>query len=126
MSKGVKQMESNLDKLRTELDHHQNPQDKNDKFAVKIQDFLNHAEARFKKLQDAFQFMDKKFEDLAVYYCFDRKKTTMEEFFGDIIMFCKDFDVSLIVSLAHKLSSKKHHRRGKCDIILFLYFCYLR
>lgn len=94
MSKGIKQMEGNLEKLKAELKHHQKPQDKHDKFAAKIQDFLTHAEARFKKLEDQFQFMEKKFEDLAAYYCFDRKKVTMEEFFGDIVMFCKDFDVS--------------------------------
>ena len=94
MSKGIKQMEGNLEKLKAELKHHQKPQDKHDKFAAKIQDFLTQAEARFKKLEDQFQFMEKKFEDLATYYCFDRKKVTMEEFFGDIIMFCKDFDVS--------------------------------
>ena len=94
MSKGIKQMEGNLEKLKAELKNHQKPQDKHDKFAAKIQDFLTQAEARFKKLEDQFQFMEKKFEDLASYYCFDRKKVTMEEFFGDIMMFCKDFDVS--------------------------------
>ena len=94
MSKGIKTMEGNLEKLKAELKHHQKPQDKHDKFAVKIQDFLTQADVRFKKLQDQFQFMEKKFEDLASYFCFDRKKVTMEEFFGDIIMFCKDYDVS--------------------------------
>ena len=95
MSKGIKQMEGNLEKLKAELKHHQKPQEKYDKFAVKIQEFLTKAEVRFKKLEEQHQFMEKKFEDLATFYCFDRKKTTMEEFFGDIIMFCKDFDVSL-------------------------------
>ena len=87
-------MENSLEKVRAELKHHQKPQDKHDKFAAKIEGFLAQAEARFKKLEDQFQFMEKKFEDLAHFYCFDRKKVTMEEFFGDIIMFCKDFDVS--------------------------------
>ena len=87
-------MENNLEKLKSELKHHQNPTDKRDRFAEKIQDFLNKAEARFRKLEDQFQFMEKKFEDLATFYCFDRKKVTMEEFFGDVVMFCKDFDVS--------------------------------
>ena len=95
MSKGIKQMEANLDKLRGELKHHQQPKNKHDRFAAKIEGFLTQAEVRFKKVQDQFQFMEKKFEDLATYYCFDRKKVTMEEIFGDIIMFCKDFDVSV-------------------------------
>ena len=37
--------------------------------------------------------MEKKFDDIANYYSMDRKKTTMEEFFGDLSMFCKDFEV---------------------------------
>ena len=101
MSKGVKQMENNLEKLKNELKHHQKPTDKHDRFAEKIQEFLNKAEARFKKLEDQFQFMEKKFEDLATFYCFDRKKISMEEFFGDVVMFCKDFDVSAATEIAH-------------------------
>ena len=38
--------------------------------------------------------MDKKYDELASYYCFDRKKLSMEEFFGDLSAFCKDFEVS--------------------------------
>ena len=38
--------------------------------------------------------MEKKYDELAKYFCFDRKKTTMEEFFGDLSAFCKDFEVS--------------------------------
>ena len=37
--------------------------------------------------------MEKKFDDLANYYSMDRKKFSMEEFFGDLTMFCKDFEV---------------------------------
>ena len=37
--------------------------------------------------------MEKKFDDLTNYYSMDRKKFSMEEFFGDLTMFCKDFEV---------------------------------
>ena len=120
MSKGVKAMEGNLEKLRAELKHHQKPQDKHDKFAAKIQDFLMQAEARFKKLEDQFQFMEKKFEDLAAYYCFDRKKLTMEEFFGDIVMFCKDYDVSLSLILANVCSMRYNY------IIIIFFFLFVQ
>ena len=58
-----------------------------------MKQFLSEGEEKFKKLHDQYQLMDKKFEELSVYYCFDRKKTQMEEFFGDISQFCKDFEV---------------------------------
>ena len=37
--------------------------------------------------------MNKRFEELAEYFCFDRKKTSVEEFFGDLSTFIKDFEV---------------------------------
>ena len=57
------------------------------------QEFLGTAEDRFHKLQDQYMLMEKKYDELANYFCFDRKKTTMEEFFGDLTSFCKDFEV---------------------------------
>ena len=94
-------MKDNMGKVKAELKHHQKPQNKHDKFAVSIQEFLTKAESRFSNVEKQFQLMDKKFEDLAVFYCFDRTKVTMEEFFGDIAMFCKDFDVSYEPTKSH-------------------------
>ena len=40
------------------------------------------------------ELMDKKFDELSRYFAFDRKKISIEDFFGDLIAFIKDFDVS--------------------------------
>ena len=37
--------------------------------------------------------MEKKYEDIANYFAFDPKKVPMEEFFGDINSFMKEFEV---------------------------------
>ena len=43
--------------------------------------------------------MNKRFEELSKYFCFDRKKTSMEEFFGDLTAFYKDFEVSHLITI---------------------------
>ena len=37
--------------------------------------------------------MEKRFDELSKFFCFDRKKTSMEELFGDLTTFFKDFEV---------------------------------
>ena len=37
--------------------------------------------------------MEKRYEELSKFFCFDRKKTSMEEFFGDLATFLRDFEV---------------------------------
>ena len=50
--------------------------------------------------------MEKKYEEIGTYFCFDPKKVPMEEFFGDLAAFMKEFEVC---SSGHVMS---------CDIIL--------
>ena len=99
---GIKRMEVGINKIKAELKHHQKPQEWHDKFAEKMKAFVTEAEEKFKKVKDQYQLMDKKFEELSGYYCFDRKKVSMEDFFGDIAQFCKDFEVSIfLVPVSH-------------------------
>lgn len=44
-------------------------------------------------LKQQYELMEKRYEELAKYFCFDRKKITMEEFFGDLSTFLRDFEV---------------------------------
>ena len=37
--------------------------------------------------------MEKKYEEIATYFTFDPKKIPMEEFFGDLNTFIKEFEV---------------------------------
>ena len=39
--------------------------------------------------------MDRAFGELLAWFCIDRKKAPIDEFFGDLQNFLKDFDVSL-------------------------------
>ena len=86
-------MDAGVTKLKSELKQHPKPQEWADKFSEKMKGFLTEAEDKLKTIKDQYQLMEKKFEELSVYYCFDRKKVSMEEFFGDITQFCKDFEV---------------------------------
>ena len=40
--------------------------------------------------------MDRTFNELLGYFCLDRKKATIDEFFGDLNNFVKDFEVGII------------------------------
>lgn len=93
ISSGVKTMDAGITKIKSELKNHPKPQEWADKFQEKMKAFLADGEEKLKKIKDQHQLMEKKFEELAVFYCFDRKKVSMEEFFGDITQFCKDFEV---------------------------------
>lgn len=55
--------------------------------------FLSNATREFEGLKQQFELMDKRYEELSKYFCFDRKKSSMEEFFGDLATFIKDFEV---------------------------------
>ena len=94
MTKSVKQMEAGIDRVKAEMKHHQKPSDRHDKFHEEMKGFIQKAEDKFKKVKDQYQVMDKKCDELAKFFVFDRKKVTMEEFFGDITFFLKDFEVS--------------------------------
>lgn len=90
-------MSAGIAKIKSEVNHHKHPQEWADKFGEKMKSFLTESENEFKKIQEQHQLMEKKFDELSEYYCFDRKKTPMEEFFGDIVQFCKDFEVSWLL-----------------------------
>lgn len=89
-------MEAGISKMKSELKQHTKPQEWADKFLEKMKAFLAEGESKFKKLQDQYQLMDKKLKELSEYFCFDRKKIPMEELFGDISQFCKDFEVRVL------------------------------
>ncbi len=91
---GIKKMDAGITKIKSELNHHKVPQGSNDRFYEIMDGWVSNAENRFKKVQDQFTLMVKKYDELAEFYCFDRKKVPMDEFFGDLCQFCKEFDVS--------------------------------
>ena len=57
------------------------------------QAFVSSAEGTCIKLKEQVTLMEKKYEDIANYFAFDPKKIPMEEFFGDVTTFMKEFEV---------------------------------
>ena len=112
MTKAMKDLETGLTRIKAEMKHHAKPQDRNDHFAEKMKEFLGAAEGRVSKLRDQYMQMEKKFEELATFYCFDRKKVSMDEFFGDISLFCKDFEV---------WRKRERKREGLFQVALFCF-----
>lgn len=92
ISSQLKKMEQSFKKIKDEVKRHK-PQDADDRFAVKMKDFLSQSEDRFRRVSDQQKLMDEKFKEITTYYCMDDKKTTMEEFFGDLSHFLKEFEV---------------------------------
>ena len=43
--------------------------------------------------------MDRTFNELLGYFCLDRKKATIDEFFGDLNNFVKDFEVRMYIRM---------------------------
>ena len=84
-------------KIKEALKHHK-PQDADDKFAEKMKDFLTKSEDRFRRVVDQQKLMEEKFKEIVSYYCLDEKKMSMEEFFGDLSHFLKEFEVWFILA----------------------------
>ena len=90
----IKKMEMGFKRIKEELKRHK-PQDADDKFAPKMKDFITKSEERFRRATDQHKLMEEKFKEIVSYYCLDTK-TSMEEFFGDLSHFLKEFEVCLL------------------------------
>lgn len=62
-------------------------------FPLISQTFYKSANQEFESLKQQADLMEKRYEELSKYFAFDKKKSSMEEFFGDITAFLKDFEV---------------------------------
>jgi hypothetical protein len=92
MKSGMKTMEEGIKKAKGEVKHHAKPQGKEDKFIEKMKAFLATGEPTCSKLKEQVTLMEKKYEEIATYFTFDPKKIPMEEFFGDLNTFIKEFE----------------------------------
>ena len=100
-------MEAGLAKIRSELNHHLISQE-SDRFSEVMKGWIAGAEDKFKKVQDQYMLMVKKYDELADFYCFDRKKVPMDEFFTDLCQFCKEFEVSFFGQNLIKATTSKN------------------
>ena len=96
-------MELGLTKIKNELKNLKNPQSSEDKFVERMEVFYKSASREFETLKQQSELMDKRYEELSKFFCFDRKKTSMEELFGDLTSFFKDFEVNNLINLLPKI-----------------------
>lgn len=100
-------METNLSKLERELENCGEPDDPEDKFKDVMSEFYNQAKEQCELLTEMYNNMTNMFKELADYYCFDLKKTQLEDFFGDLSSFLQQYEN------AKKDNSKRKEREEK-------------
>lgn len=93
LQKTTNNMETNLKKLDSELENYVGTNDPEDKFKEVMTEFYNEAKEQCELLVEMFNNMTNMFKELGDYYCFDLKKTQLEDFFGDLSSFLQQYEV---------------------------------
>ncbi|XP_028397686.1 protein diaphanous homolog 1-like [Dendronephthya gigantea] len=92
LQKATKLMEGNLSKLERELENSGEANDPEDKFKEVMSEFYNQAKDQCELLVEMFNNMTNMFKELGDFYCFDLKKTQLEDFFGDLSSFLQQYE----------------------------------
>jgi len=92
LQKSINTMQGNLKKLERELDTYQPINDPEDKFRQVMKGFYESAKDQIDVLVEMHKNMTTMYKELVEYFCLDMKKTSMEEFFGDIKTFLDVFE----------------------------------
>ncbi|XP_061164716.1 protein diaphanous homolog 1-like isoform X2 [Saccostrea echinata] len=88
-------MEKSLKQVKGDLDNCKKSPMEGDKFPEVMEGFLEEAKQQYEVMTNMSNKMMSLYEDMSKYYCFDIKKYTMEEFFGDIKIFQDSFRQAL-------------------------------
>ncbi|XP_018329945.1 protein diaphanous isoform X2 [Agrilus planipennis] len=91
IQKTLKQMDSSIKNLETDLQNNKLPQDDQDKFSEIMGSFAKEAREQCLVMQKMFKKMDELYNELAEYYAFDKQKYVLEEFFTDLKTFKDSF-----------------------------------
>ncbi|XP_066262081.1 protein diaphanous isoform X2 [Euwallacea similis] len=91
LQKTLKQMDSSIRNLKTDLENNKVPQSDEDKFVEVMEKFSKEAREQCDVMQEMFKKMESLYSDLAEYYAFDKQKYTLEEFFTDLKTFKDSF-----------------------------------
>ncbi|XP_054279707.1 protein diaphanous isoform X2 [Macrosteles quadrilineatus] len=91
IQKTLRQMESNVKNLETDLNNNKVPQNEDDLFTKVMGSFVVEAKQQCALLMNMFQNMETLYKDLSEYYVFDNQKYSLNEFFTDLKMFKDDF-----------------------------------
>lgn len=93
IQKTLKQMDSSIRNLQTDITNNRVPQGDDDKFLDVMETFAEEAREQCDVLQNMCKKMDTLYTDLSEYYVFDKQKYTLEEFFTDLKTFKDHFVV---------------------------------
>ncbi|XP_043642135.1 protein diaphanous isoform X1 [Drosophila teissieri] len=94
IQKAMRQMNSAVKNLETDLQNNKVPQCDDDKFSEVMGKFAEECRQQVDVLGKMQLQMEKLFKDLSEYYAFDPSKYTMEEFFADIKTFKDAFQAA--------------------------------
>lgn len=95
VQKILRQMDSSIKNLETDLANSKIPQSDDDRFTEVMEPFAIKAREQCTLLQGMFKHMETLFSDLSEYFVFDKAKYNLEEFFTDLKTFKDSFIVSL-------------------------------
>lgn len=87
IQKTMKQMDTSIKNLESDLKNNKIPQNEDDKFLEAMGAFATESRNTFEVLGKMQKQMENLFKDLSEYFSFDPNKYTMEEFFSDIKTF---------------------------------------
>lgn len=91
IQKTLKQMDSNIRNLKTDLTNNRVPQGDDDKFIEVMEKFADEAREQCDIMANMLKKVENLYNDLAEYYAFDKQKYTLEEFFTDLKTFKDSF-----------------------------------
>ncbi|GJQ75438.1 dia [Trypoxylus dichotomus] len=91
IQKTLRQMDSSIKNLQTDITNNRVAQDEEDKFIEVMEVFAKDARDQCDVMQKMFKKMEMLYEDLADYFVFDKQKYTLEEFFTDLKTFKDNF-----------------------------------
>ena len=119
LQKATKSMETNLSKLDRELENCGDSDDPEDKFKEVMSEFYNQAKEQCELLVEMCNNMTNMFKELADYYCFDLKKTQLEDFFGDLSSFLQQYENAKKDNMKRKEREEKE-RKAKERAVSFV------
>ncbi|XP_048589286.1 protein diaphanous homolog 2 isoform X2 [Nematostella vectensis] len=91
LGKSISNMSANLRKIEKELEAKQQNTNPEDRFHDAMKEFYSSAKDQVDVLVEMHKNMVTMFKDVLEFFCMDPKKTSMEEFFGDLKTFMDQY-----------------------------------
>ncbi|XP_056294927.1 protein diaphanous homolog 1 [Pseudoliparis swirei] len=110
LQKNLDMMGRQIKNLEKDLETFPPPQNDKDQFVEKMSSFVGTAHEQYEKLDLLHKNMEKHYSDLGVYFVFDPRKISVEEFFGDINTFKNMFQQAVKENQKRKETEEKIKR----------------